>query len=93
MTETIRQLWNGNLDPIRYLGLNNKEIKQLETLMQCNEEKLDKQLNEDEKETLEKYHDCMNEYATLIAEQAFCDGFCLGTKMIVEALCGVEQIL
>lgn len=93
MTDTIRQLWNGNLDPIRYLGLNNKEIKQLETLMQRNEENLGKHLNEDEKEMLEKYHDCMSEYTALISEQAFCDGFCFGAKMVIEALGGVEQML
>ncbi len=93
MTDTIRQLWNGNLDPIRYLGLNNTEIKQLEILMQRNEENLVKRLNEGEKVILEKYHDCMSEYHTLISEQAFCDGFCLGTKIVVEALSGAEQIL
>ena len=32
MTKTIATLWNGNLDPIRYLGKNNSQIKQLEAL-------------------------------------------------------------
>ncbi len=93
MTDTIRQLWNGNLDPIRYLGLNNTEIKQLEILMQRNEENLVKRLDEGGEEILEKYHDCMSEYATLISEQAFRDGFCLGAKIVVEALSGAERIL
>lgn len=92
MTKTIAQLWNGNLDPIRYLGKNNPEIKQLEKLMQYNLEKLEESLNEKEKEILEKYNDCINEYILAISEQAFCDGYCLGSKMAVEALIGVEQI-
>ena len=93
MTDVIRQLWNGDLDPIRYLGLNNAEIKQLEVLIQRNEENLVKRLNKGGEEILEKYHDCMSEYTTLISEQAFCDGFCLGAKIVIEASSGAERIL
>lgn len=92
MTNTIAQLWNGNLEPIRYLGVTNAEMKELEILMQRNLEKLEGNLNEKAKELFQKYDDCLNEYILISSEQAFCDGFCLGTKITAEALTGAERI-
>jgi len=33
MTKTIAEIWNGNLDPVRYYGVDNHETKLLEALM------------------------------------------------------------
>lgn len=93
MTKTIEQLWNGTLEPINYLGKDNKDLKQLESLIQRNLEKLEKGLNENQQEILKKFNDCTNEYITLISEQAFCDGFSIGAKITVEALNNAEQLL
>lgn len=93
MLNTIMQLWNGTLEPISHLGLNNPDIRRLENLIQRNREKVEANLAESEKEIFEKYNDCINEYAILLSEQAFCDGFCLGTKITVEALTGAEEII
>lgn len=87
MTKTIATLWSGNIDPIRYLGENSYKIKRLEDLKERNSEKLDEVLDESAKRMFEAYTDCVNEYISLIAEEAFCDGFCLGTKITAEALC------
>ncbi len=87
MTKTIATLGNGNIDPIRYLGENNYEIKRLEKLKERNSEKLEKILDEPPAQIFEAYTDCINEYTSLIAEEAFCDGFCLGTKITAKALC------
>ncbi len=86
MSETIIKLWSGTLDPIHYLGQNNTEIKQLEALMQRNLEKLQATAGKTSVSILDAYTDCIDEYATSIAEQAFCDGFSLGVKLVVEAL-------
>lgn len=86
MTQTIRQLWNGALEPVRYSGLNNPEIKKLEHLLQRNGEKLEENLSEKANEAFEKYNDCVKEYITELCEQSFCDGFCLGAKISAEAL-------
>lgn len=93
MTKTIAQLWSGKLNPIEYLGINNKEIKNLENLMQRNLEKLENNLDEKSQEIFEKYNDCINEYISILCEQSFCDGFCLGTKIVTEALNSAEQII
>ena len=92
MTKTIAELWSGNLDPIRYLGKNNPEVKHLEDLMQRNLDRLEENMNEKAKDIMERYNDCLSEYLTLNTEQAFCDGFCLGMKIAVEAMFGAEQI-
>lgn len=93
MTKTISELWSGNLDPITRLGMNNIEIEKMEKLMSDNYDKLKAKLNDETKEILEKYFDCVNDYVLLISEQSFCDGFCLGTKILAEALVSAEQLL
>lgn len=93
MTKTISQLWSGNLDPITRLGMNNIEIDKMEKLMSDNYDKLKDKLNDETKEILEKYFDCVNDYVLLISEQSFCDGFCLGTKISAEALVSAERLL
>lgn len=92
MTKTISELWSGNLNPITRLGMNNIEIEKMEKLMSDNYDKLKAKLNDETKEILEKYYDCVNDYVLLISEQSFCDGFCLGTKISAEALVSAEQL-
>lgn len=91
MSKTIRKLWNGELDPIRYLGLYNTEIKHLESLVHGNFEKLKSACDQISIEVLETYKDCVDEYVLLIAQQSFCDGFSLGVKLIAEALTRPEE--
>lgn len=93
MTKTISELWSGNLDPVMRLGMNNIEIDKMEKLMSDNYGKLKIKLNDEIKEILEKYADCVNDYVLLISEQSFCDGFCLGSKISAEAFVGAEQLL
>lgn len=93
MTKTISQLWGGNVDPVRHLGENNLEIAKMEKLMSDNYDKLKSKLNDEQKEILEKYTECVSDYGLLISEQSFCDGFCLGSRISAEALVSAEQLL
>ncbi|MBQ7798927.1 MAG: hypothetical protein IJ370_00390 [Oscillospiraceae bacterium] len=92
MAKTISALWNGNLHPAEDFGIYNSEIRELGDLIQRNLEKLEKFLDKNSKLLCEKYTDCVNEYICLCCEQAFSDGFCLGTKIITEALNSSDQI-
>ena len=85
-TSAIAQLWNGELEPYRNLGGNDTETKELENLILSNYEKLEESLSGELKERLEKYRECSDEYMASINEQAFCEGFCLGTRLTAEAL-------
>ena len=92
MTKTISRLWSGNLDPVMRLGMNNAEIDKMEKLMSDNYSKIKANITDEQKEILEKYLDCVNDYVLLISEQSFCDGFCLGTKILEEALISGEKL-
>ena len=90
MKNAIINLWHGNIYPARFLGKDHAEIKQLENLIEENKKDLEENLGEKPKEIFEKYKACINEYLTLICEEAFCNGYCLGTKLVVEALNDTE---
>jgi hypothetical protein len=89
---TIAKLWNGNLEPIKYLGINNQEMHDLENLILSNYNHVIENADTKTKESFEKYKDCFEEYLSLICEQSFCDGYALGSRLLVEALTSAEII-
>ncbi|MBQ4644264.1 MAG: hypothetical protein IJB72_00685 [Clostridia bacterium] len=89
MNNTISQLYRGELEPKNILGNGNVELRRMEILIRNNLERLKENLNENEKEVLEKYSGLVDEYIFLMSEQAFCDGFCLGMRISAEATGGV----
>ncbi len=84
--KTLADLWNGTLKPACRLGETNREIKHLEQLLQRNSKQLTALFNANQAERWEVLSDCMDEYLSLLCEQAFCDGFCLGAKITAESL-------
>lgn len=92
MTKTIAQLWRGEIEPIAYSGAKNDEIKQLVKQEIKNAEKLKNLLSEKEMSVFESYSECTNKCACAMMEQAFCDGFALGTKITAEAFVGAEEV-
>ena len=86
MSQTIRQLWNGRLAPVRCSGIDNPEINEsLKAIEECLSE-LNRVLGREEAALLESYRSQINEYVALCSEQAFCDGYSLGAKITAEAL-------
>ena len=86
MSNTISQLYRGELEPKNHIGSGNVELRRAEILIKNNFEKLKDTLNEDEIKILENYSGLMDEYLFLLSEQAFCDGFCLGVRISAEAI-------
>lgn len=93
MSNIIAQLYRGEFHPESVLGIGNGEMRKSELLIVKNYNKLNEFLAEDEKDVLEKYKYCIDEYITLITEQAFCDGFCAGMRILSESVGGAERIL
>ena len=91
MTKTIAQIWKGTLDPARYSGADQPAVRELADRLERDAERLEKELTEKEKEMFLCYCDRMNDYIALMNEQAFCDGFCLGAKIVAEALTAPMQ--
>lgn len=93
MVKTIAQIWNGTLVPEADIKEDNPQIKELKILLERNRKHLEQSLNEKEKEIFEKYNDCLKEYIDIFGEQAFCSGFCLGTKITTEALTEQNEMI
>ena len=89
---TIAKLWNGNLEPIKYSGINNQDLQELEGLILTNYNHVLETADIKTKENFEKFKDCFEEYLSLVSEQSFCDGYALGSKLLVEALTSSEII-
>ena len=86
MTQTIAELWNGNIAPCEHCGSHDPEANQLIGLIERNREAVYAGLTVVQREAFQKYIDCSEEYLLRMAELAFCDGFCLGAKLAKESL-------
>ena len=85
MDNIISDLWFGNLRPSDNSGTNNPEIREIDNLVSRSFTKLEKILDENQREHLQKYSDNVEERLFLYSEQAFFDGFSLGAKLFAEA--------
>ena len=86
MMQTIIDLWSGNIAPCEHCGSHDTEANHLIGLMERNREVLREGLTAAQMETFQKYMDCSDEYLFRMLELAFCDGFCLGSKLVIESL-------
>ncbi len=93
MSKTIELLYEGKLEPVRSIGKSNEKMRRIENLVERNKSKLKGALDTEEKEMFDKYVQCIDEYLFLVSEQAFCDGFCMGARILSEAVSGAEELL
>ena len=91
MKPTIAQLWNGEIAPIQHFENHNPEIKPLDDFIQQNYEKLGQCLSEEHNKYFEAYNDNVNEYIHLVIQQAFSEGYSLGTRLLLEALADEDE--
>ena len=84
--QTLEALWNGEIAPGQTNGVYDPQMEHLTVLMDRNREKLEKLLTQHQRELFERFTDCADEFQYLTAVQAFCDGFCLASKLMTEAL-------
>ena len=84
--KTITDLWYGNIAPCERCGSHDPLIHNLMGLISRNREKLSSGLTEAQMESFQKYMDCSDEYLLRMLELAFYDGFCLGSKLVMETL-------
>ena len=86
MKQMLEALWNGQIAPGQTSGVNDPQMEQLVVLMDRNRSALEQALTSEQRELLEKYIDCADEFSYLSAAGAFCDGFSLASKLLTEAL-------
>ena len=80
----LDELWYGNISPFEHCTRGDKRLKELLTLVARNREELDGTLTDKQKETLEKFEDCMNEMHSVTERDAFSYGFRLGMRLMAE---------
>ncbi len=84
MNSILAELWNGNVEPLQSFGRNNSDMKELERLILRHQAAVEQRLQGEAAASFQKYSACFNEYLGAASEQAFCDGFGLGVKIMAE---------
>jgi hypothetical protein len=85
LMKTLDELWYGNISPFEQCTRGDKRLKELLPLMARNRDELGASLTDKQKETLEKFEDCMNEMHSITERDAFSYGFRLGVQLMAEA--------
>ena len=80
--KTLDELWYGNISPFEQCTRGDKRLKELLPLMARNRDELGASLTDKQKETLEKFEDCMNEMHSITERDAFSYGFRLGVRLM-----------
>ena len=86
MLQTISELWNGNVAPCEHCGSHDVQANRLSSLLAQHRNVLMDRLTDEQTELLQKYVDCSEDYLLRLLELAFCEGFSLGSKLIIEVL-------
>lgn len=84
--DILENLYYGNLFPHEKCAKLDDEMKELNGLLNRNEEKLTATLFDGQKETFEKYKDCNREISEICERNAFLNGFRLGARIIIEVV-------
>ena len=82
----LEDLWYGNINPHETFLNGNCRFKHLLSLMGRNRDNLSDTLTEQQKETLAKYDDAVNEMHSLAEPAAFRCGFSLGVRLVMEGI-------
>ena len=82
----LEDLWYGNIDPHETVLNDDRRFKNLLALMGRNRDKLSATLTEQQKETLAKYDDSVNELHSIAELSAFRYGFSLGVRLMTESV-------
>ena len=83
--DIINELWYGNISPFEQCTCGDKRLKEFLKLVARNREEVDGTLTDKQKETLEKFEECMNEMHSITEHDAFSYGFRLGVRLMTEA--------
>ena len=83
--DIINELWYGNVSPFEQCTRGDKRLKELLKLVARNREELGETLTDKQKETLEKFEDCMNEMHSITERDACSYGFRRGVQLMAES--------
>ena len=82
----LEELWYGNIAPCERDFKKGSKYSELLGYIIRHEEDLQKRLNDEGKEILEKFTECMGEMYSIAEREAFVRGFTLGARIIIEVM-------
>ena len=86
MKSVLEELFYGNLCPNTDCRSKEKEVKELMGYIADHHDTLIAQLNEKQKEILEKFDDCWDELTDINEREIFVYAFKLGMRIAIEVL-------
>ena len=86
MRSILEELFYGNICPNTDCRSRDKETKQLMGYIADHHDNLLSTLNDQQKETLEKFDDCYNELTDINEREIFSYAFKLGMRIAIEVL-------
>ena len=86
MRNILEEFWYGNIDPMEQSTGKSRAIKELLKLMGRNRDRLCDSLTVEQRETLEKYDDCINEMHSIMEQEIFSYAFRLGGRLMLAML-------
>lgn len=86
MGNILEEFWYGNINPQEQSTEKSPAVKELLKLMGRNRDRLRGSMTEEQRETLEKYDDCVNEIHNIIELEIFSYAFRLGGKFMLATI-------
>ena len=86
MENILEEFWYGNIDPSEQSTGKSPAIKELIKLMGRNRDRLHNSMTAEQRETLAKYDDCVNEMHSIMELEIFSYAFRLGGRLMLAML-------
>ena len=91
MRSILEELFYGNICPNTDCRIHDKETKQLMGYIANHHDNLHSNLNEQQKEILEKFDDCHNELTDINEREIFTYAFKLGARIMLAVVSEREE--
>ena len=91
MRNILEEFWYGNIDPMEQSTGKSQAVKELLKLMGRNRDQLHESMTAEQRETLEKYDDCINEMHSIMELEIFSYAFRLGGRLMLATLMGNDE--
>ena len=86
MGNILEEFWYGNIDPSEQSTGKSQAVKELLRLMGRNRDRLYDSMTAEQRETLAKYDDCVNEMHSIMEVEIFSYAFRLGGRFMLATL-------
>ena len=86
MGNILEEFWYGNIDPLEQSTGKSHAVRELLKLKGRNRDRLHNSMTAEQRETLEKYDDCVNEMHSIMELEIFSYAFRLGGRLMLATL-------